>query len=163
MSANKKPADVSQILEENRQAQVDEYVGKVDRAMEAIKSEIEKFGKYPENDGKVSLAEVARRAGVYQSTFNSPNHKHTTLPRVKEFIKTALPNKNAKKGRARSKASQEAAKWKEKFNAVNEMLDLAVRERNLQEVQLVKANDEIKELKQLLRLAKRAVPLKGKK
>lgn len=153
MSAKKKQSELDQ-LAINRQEQIDEFIGKVDRAMEVIKSEVEKCGVYPNNNGRLDPSEVSRRAGIKVQTLHSPNHKSTTLPRVKEFCASVIKQKAATKKRGPSKAVKEAKKWKEKFEGVNEMLELAVRERNLQELKFADAQKRIEGLEQQLRQAK---------
>lgn len=55
----------------------DRTVEKIKAAMAAIEAEIKKAGFYPENQGRVTIKEVCRRAGVGHSTLKNSAHRET--------------------------------------------------------------------------------------
>lgn len=65
----------------------DDVCSRVAKAVSLIEIEIEaNDGIYPLNGGKVSMAEVCRRAGVHKITLQGKSHKTTTRVELKAWL-----------------------------------------------------------------------------
>jgi hypothetical protein len=116
--------------------------------MEAIEKDIEdNDGLYPFNNGRLSLAEVCRRASIHKITLQGEKHKSTTRVVIKEWIEKLdkLSVVGAKSVRKRVTAT--ADEWRSRYLAVaqkyNEMyaIHLVSMQKELEE-----ANSRISEL-----------------
>lgn len=62
-------------------------VERVRAALEEIQAEISgSGGVYQSNGGRITMAEICRRAGIAPVTLHGPRHKSTTLPAVLRFV-----------------------------------------------------------------------------
>lgn len=74
-------------LGEVARARTKELVTRIRAAMTEIEAEIElNDGIYPRNKGRLTQAEVCRRAGTSPAVLQSPTHKSTTLREVKAWL-----------------------------------------------------------------------------
>ncbi|WP_411563652.1 hypothetical protein [Pseudomonas shirazensis] len=65
----------------------DDVCSRIAKAMSSIELEIEvNDGIYPVNGGRVSMAEVCRRAGVHKITLQGKSHKATTRVELKAWL-----------------------------------------------------------------------------
>ncbi len=80
-------------LIEYQKAQRQHVVDKLKTARSMIEQEIEEFGYYPENDGRLNAKELCRRAGVGTSTLKNRTHESTraTVGRWLTRVKTTRP------------------------------------------------------------------------
>lgn len=88
-------------------------VEKIQGAMRAIEREIKDRGFYPENQGRVNLKELCRRAGLGESTLKNKTHAATAatarrwLARLKKTAPVAKPAaEDAKQARIRELIGQ---------------------------------------------------------
>ncbi|MEI4522053.1 hypothetical protein [Pseudomonas sp. CCNWLW23] len=94
----------------------DEVLTKLRKAMEAIERDIEENdGLYPYNNGKLSLAEVCRRASIHKVTLQGGKHNSTTKVVLKEWLQNLnkLVAVGAKTVRKRVTAS--ADEWRNRY------------------------------------------------
>lgn len=94
----------------------DEVLTKLRKAMETIEKDIEgNDGLYPFNNGKLSLAEVCRRASIHKITLQGEKHSTTTKVVVKEWLQNLdkLVVVGAKTVRKRVTAS--ADEWRDRY------------------------------------------------
>lgn len=69
-------------------ARTSDLVGRLERAMATMAAEIQANDNlYPFNKGRVTQAEVCRRAGVNKVTLQNEIHKKTTRVKVDEWVK----------------------------------------------------------------------------
>lgn len=65
-----------------------EITVRVENALTKITAEIEaNDGIYPYNSGRLSQAEICRRAGISAATLRASRHKDTTRLRIEEWLK----------------------------------------------------------------------------
>jgi len=103
-------------------------------------------GVYPYNSGRLSVAEVCRRAGVHQVTLQSSVHKGRTRLTVLawlERMKTSMP-RGAKA--VRKRVDGRATQWKELYQ------NLAAQYKNMYSIEIVRRDALIKELKDQTKL-----------
>jgi hypothetical protein len=115
--------------------------------MKTIENEIvDSDGIYPYNSGRLGLAEVCRRAGVHQVTLQSVTHKGSTRLTVLawlEKVKVSMP-RGAKA--VRKRVDGRATQWKELYQK------LAAQYKNMYSIEIVRRDQEIKELKRQAKL-----------
>src|SRR5690349_8762695 len=76
------------LLSNNAKARTERVVTALRKAMSQIEVEIEQSdGIYPYNAGRLSQAELCRRAGVANVTLQNPSHKTSTLVEVNKWLK----------------------------------------------------------------------------
>ena len=83
----------------------DQSVSSIKAAIGHIENEIAKYGYYPGNKGRVTMAEVCKLAGISPSTLKNKRH-HTTRQRVKNWLETL--RKRAPTARADASAFKRA-------------------------------------------------------
>lgn len=91
---------------------------RVEGAIRAISDEIQTNGGiYPNNGGAVSMAEVARRAGINESTFYKKDN--TALKeRVALWLDSLKKKETVGRMRVRKTFQQRAESWKKKYDAL---------------------------------------------
>ena len=117
-----------QDLQRKRKAETE---AKILETLSIIEDEISEHGAYPHNDGKLTLAEVARRAGIGESTLRNPHHLPTRrhvkswlkkigsqAPLTKGAVKAASAKKIAFYEDALRKVNTEALLWREELQAL---------------------------------------------
>lgn len=109
----------------------DQVATKLKKAMEEIEKDIEdNGGLYPFNNGRLSLAEVCRRASIHKITLQGKIHRTTTKLVIKEWIENLdkLLEKGTKKVHKRVTAS--ADEWRDRYTEIahkyNEMYAIQV-------------------------------------
>ncbi|RDD80816.1 hypothetical protein DVJ77_15275 [Dyella tabacisoli] len=81
--------------------------------MKAIEAEIkENEGIYPFNRGRLSIAEVCRRARVHEITMMGPTHKKTTLPMIKNWMENLGAIKGSRRIKTDVTRRSDEAKYK---------------------------------------------------
>lgn len=133
----------SDALAKAGRARTDRVVRLIETAMATIEKEIaDADGIYPYNSGRLSVAEVCRRAGVHQVTLQSATHKGTTRITVLAWIdrvKLAMI-KGAKT--VRREVHRRATQWKDLYQSV------AAQYKNMYAIEIVQRDALIKDLKQ---------------
>lgn len=135
-------------------------VDKLHAAMRAIERDIEQHeGIYPLNGGRLSLAEVCRRADVKTVTLMGPTHKDSTKVEVDRWLEQALSAMVRGKKSVRRAVTDRATAWKEQLEKIGNQYHLA-------ELRMAGMAARIAELEAenavLRKAAGRVVPLKGK-
>jgi hypothetical protein len=75
-------------LQRHAEEEHDKVVAKLDRAKSIVAKEIEaNEGIYPHNKGRVTQAELCRRAGIGKATLQGPAHKDTTRVAINDWLK----------------------------------------------------------------------------
>jgi len=128
-----------QLLDTARQRSTD-VVMKLRKAMSTIEQEIEEHeGLYPFNKGRLTQAEVCRRAHVSKVTLQGVQHKQTTKVEVDEWV--ARLTKGIAKGKknVRKAVTDRAEAWKSELEAIaqayhEDQLELISLRRQLAEV-----------------------------
>ena len=111
--------DIPAGLLANAKARSSDVVAKLHRAMREMELEIEQNdGLYPVNGGRISTAEVCRRAGIVPGTLHTPAHNKTTRIAVEEWRKNAI--KLAVQGvkRIRRTVTDRADNWKQAHSQI---------------------------------------------
>ncbi|WP_175037746.1 hypothetical protein [Burkholderia contaminans] len=94
-------------------------VARVGKAMKAIELDIEaNEGLYPLNGGRVTQAEVCRRAGIRNATLQGSAHKVTTKATVDAFVERVRRRSRAGYKSVRREVSERADYWKRAHGAV---------------------------------------------
>ena len=117
-----------QDLQRNRKVETE---AKILATLRIIEDEISERGVYPHNDGKLTLAEIARRAGVGGSTLRNRHHLATRIhvkswlrkigsqaPVTKRAAMAASAKKIAFYEDALRKVNTEALLWREELQAL---------------------------------------------
>lgn len=90
----------------------------VNAAIQAIMAEMQANGGiYPNNGGAVSMAEVARRAEISESTFYKKDNA-MLKERVTLWLDTLKKKETVGRMRVRKTLQQRAESWKEKYDAL---------------------------------------------
>lgn len=90
----------------------------VDVAVQVISDEIQvNSGIYPHNGGAVSIAEIARRAGINESTFYKKDNV-ALKERVTLWLNTLKKKETVRRMGVRMALQQRAESWKEKYTAL---------------------------------------------
>lgn len=150
-----------------------EFAEHVRRVMATIDGEIAaNKGIYPHNGGALSAKELARRAGVHDTTFSSPAQKEKLGMEVKAWVEKVKTLHIVGKGRIRRNLSERLEDWKTLYQGLVQShrdteLELQQTEAELdgarKEVERIR--DENDGLRKLLSQAghKKIVPLPRKK
>lgn len=124
-------------LGEVAKARTKELVARIRRAMALIESEIEENqGIYPLNKGRVTQAEVCRRASTSPAILQGPTHKNSTLREVKAWLAEINRKVAAGHKKIRRKVTERSDKWEELYLA-------AAHQSNLYHLQLTTANAKL--------------------
>jgi septation ring formation regulator EzrA len=114
-------------------------------------------GIYPHNGGALSAAELARRAGVHQTTFFTPTQRETLGKDVKAWIEKVKASHIVGKGPVRRNLSERLEDWKALYEGLAQShrdteLELQQAEAELNEArsELERVRDENETLKELL-------------
>ena len=91
---------------------------KVDDAIRGIAEEMQANGGiYPHNGGAVSMAEIARRAGINEATFYKKNNA-ALKERASLWLDTTKKTETVGRMRVRKTYQQRAESWHEKYKAL---------------------------------------------
>lgn len=97
----------------------DKIVEKIRAAMALIEAELKKNKwLYESNGGRLSQAELCRRAGVAQVTLQNPSHKDSTLPWVNRWLKKIRSKMITGRNQVRKTVSANTNRWKAEYNKV---------------------------------------------
>lgn len=123
-------SEVSSALIAHAKSRSDDVVVKLRRAMVTIAREIEdNDGCYLLNNGRLSMAEVCRRAAVHKITLQGAAHKLTTKIMLKEWLNGL--NKSIGSGKTvRQRTSRAINDWKARYDdlarSYNEMYAIEI-------------------------------------
>lgn len=122
-----------------------EVEAKVREAMATIKKEMAaNGGMYPQHGGKVSINEVARRAGISQTTLFSPKQKELGRT-VKAWVDSLKKTETVTRTRVRRTFQQRAEDWRSLFLALKDQHILVELELQDAHVELDKARKALAE------------------
>jgi len=106
-------------LLEHAKKRTQAVVTKLRAAMKAIESEIDEHeGIYPLNGGKLSQAEVCRRAGISNVTLSTPAHRETTHKMVDAWLKDIKKSTVTGRKSVRRAVTDRAEEWKRAHAAI---------------------------------------------
>ena len=113
----------------------------IKEAMLAIEAEIkENEGIYPRNRGRLTMAEVCRRAGVHEITMMGSVHRDTTRPMIMTWIKQLGGIEGAAK--IRNEITKRTDVAKEEYRRIASQFQA------MYQVEVPRRDDEIRKLKQ---------------
>jgi hypothetical protein len=99
-------------------ARTEKTLQRVEDAIRAIAGEMAgNGGIYPHNGGAVSMAEVARRAGINEATFYKKDNV-ALKERASLWLDTLKKKETVGRMRVRKTFQQRAENWKEKYDAL---------------------------------------------
>lgn len=138
----------------NARARSSAFTAKLERAMRKMELEIEhNEGIYPLNGGRVSIAELCRRADVSDITLHTKVHRNTTRMFVQRWIDQIKCSTVQGKKQVRRTVTDRAERWKDAFNRlatkvhIDELtfisLSAAVKEANSRIGELEQINAEL--------------------
>jgi len=125
------------------------FVTKLREAMTVIEAEIEHNEVlYPFNSGRLTKAELCRRAGVDDKTLQNPTHKSSTNKMVDDWLERV--KRHVAQGRTvvRRAVTERAEHWKQEHDRIGNAYALAELEHNERMVELEKLKGENAKLKQ---------------
>lgn len=95
---------------------------KVVQAMQSIQTDMQTNGGiYPHNGGAVSMAELARRAGISESSFYKKEPDNRALKeRADLWLDTLKKKETIGRMRVRKTFAQRAEDWKKKYHALEQ-------------------------------------------
>lgn len=115
VGASTKPEELSA----HDKQRTEQVVKRFESAMTRIRAEIEASEMiYPENKGRLTQAEVCRRAGFGKGVLQGPKHKTTTKTTVDEFVSQMLVLMAGNGASARRLVSARANEWKDRHEKV---------------------------------------------
>jgi hypothetical protein len=113
-------------LRASQVARTRDVVTKLERAFADIEREMEQSGGiYPQNRGRLSQAEVCRRADVDPMTLYGENHKKSTKAKVDEWLAKVRGTSVQGKRAVRRTITERADRWKANLDAIAEKYHLA--------------------------------------
>jgi hypothetical protein len=87
--------------------------------MAAIEAEIDaNDGVYPHNSGRLSQAELCRRANVSQKTLQNPSHRLTTLVEVNAWLKRVRRRMLVGRRSVRRAVTEQVDHWKDEYKKI---------------------------------------------
>ncbi|WP_421558058.1 hypothetical protein [Pseudomonas canadensis] len=120
-------------------SRTDEVTRKLRNAMIEIEKDIElNEGLYPFNGGRLSLAEVCRRAGVHKITLQGDVHKETTKVVVKEWLASLDKKLFGGSKTVRKRVNESADEWRVRY------FDLARKYNELYAIEILSRDTKIK-------------------
>lgn len=119
------------------QARTDAVEAKVVNAMEIILHEMTaNEGIYPANGGSISMNEVARRAGINETTLFAPKQVELRQ-KVKNWIDSLKETQVVGRSRVQRKLSERVADWRQRFeDLTNQQIEVEL------ELQTAQAKNE---------------------
>jgi hypothetical protein len=126
----------------------------LEKAQEIIVKEIEaNAGVYPFHGGRLSQAELCRRASIAQVTLQNPSHRDTTLPKVNAWLLRVNALMVSGRKSVRRTVTERVDSWKCKYEQVAthynisrlDVADLTIKLLD-REIELAASNKRILEL-----------------
>lgn len=100
-------------------ARSDEVVSKLKKAQRDIETEINmNQGIYPYNGGRLSQAELCRRARITQATLSTTSHRNSTRKMVSEWLIAIHGALVTGRNNVRRAVTDRAEYWKEQHGAI---------------------------------------------
>ncbi|WP_292999921.1 hypothetical protein [Nevskia sp.] len=131
-------------------------LARIHTAKSVIELDIEQNeGVYPYNGGRLSAAELCRRAGVHEVTLHGPTHKSTTLRSVHTWLKEVSLRLITGKRVVRQRVTERADYWHQRFKASSDWVHRYHIEQAKQIELLTTAHARIKELETEVLLLKK--------
>jgi len=122
-------------LLDHSKSRTKEVVKKIREAMAAIELDIEQNeGIYPFNGGRLTRAEVCRRAGVHKITLQGAAHRATTREMIEVWLKKVKEKMVIGKRAVRKAVTVRADDWHARYLKAAQMT-------NLYHIQFVSLND----------------------
>jgi len=123
------------------------------KAMRDIEKEIhEHNGIYPFNGGRLSIAEVCRRAGVHKITLHGKTHRSSTKPEIIKWLQEIQTFQVSGKQNIKKSITSATNEWKDKYHSLvqkyNEMFAIHIISKQRE---LNQALAKIEELERLLK------------
>lgn len=135
---------------------------RVREAMRLIQQEMAaNQGIYPQNKGAVSLAEVARRAGMHPVTFHKPNYQEL-IEEVKAWLHELKSGAIVGTKRVHKALGTRLQEWKQLYNDLLESHQISETDLARTNIRLKELEDECRELRKKLSEATslKVVPLR---
>lgn len=133
-----------------------EFVKKIREAMQKIELDIEQNdGLYPFNGGRLTQAELCRRAGVTNVALQGAAHKHTTRIMVEAWLKTVTAGITTGRKAVRRAVTDRAENWKAQHKAIGTAYHITV-------LEMIEMKRRILELEQENVALREQLTLRGK-
>ena len=124
-------------LLDHSKSRTKEVVKKIREAMQPLELDIDQNeGIYPFNGGRLTQAEVCRRAGVHKITLQGPAHRATTREMIEVWLKKVKEQMVTGKRAVRKAVTDRADDWHGRYLKAAQMT-------NLYHIQFVSLNDLI--------------------
>ncbi len=131
-----------------------DVVAKLRTAMKTIEAEIDvQEGIYPLNGGKLTQAELCRRAGISNVTLSTSAHRDTTHKMVEEWLVRIKSATITGRKTVRRAVTDRADKWKNDLNAIAQNYRLAELEKLDMKRKIAKLEEENAALRKLIETA----------
>jgi hypothetical protein len=125
-------------------------VADVREAMALIEVELQKNdGLYLRNKGRLTMAEVCRRAGVHPITMMGATHKKTTRPMIQAWIRKVSKSMVVGRASIRKTVAKSANDWKAKY------MDLASQFKAMYSVEIPRRDADLKKATERIALPRR--------
>lgn len=119
------PVEANRLIASAR-ARTAKVVANLRKAMSTMEQEIEQHeGLYPYNGGRITQAEVCRRAGVSKITLQGAIHKTTTKQIVDQWVIRAASGVVAGKRNVRRAVTDRADAWKAAHKQIADQYHIA--------------------------------------
>lgn len=125
-------------LAKSSRLRTENFAKKLEAAMRAIESDIDHAGGlYPLNGGRLSIAELCRRAGVHEQTLMGKTHRASTLVLVKKWLEHVHGSLISGKRSVRKRVTERAETWESKY------AEIAARFKRMYSVEIVRRDATI--------------------
>lgn len=125
-------------------------IAKVREAMKAMELDIQNSeGIYPFNAGRITLAEVCRRAKISNMTLHAPAHRDSTKVVVEEWIKKLTVRLTTGAKIVRRAVTDRAEEWKRVHNEIASAYNIARLTLVNARAELEDAKSRIKDLEEI--------------
>jgi hypothetical protein len=134
-------------LQRHAQDEHDKVVAKLERAKATVTKEIEENeGIYPFNKGRLTQAELCRRAGIGKATLQGPAHRETTRNAINDWLKDLSRGVIRGHRSVRRAVTDRADEWKRLYKEIADSYAVA-------ELELVEERRKVADLERDLRKA----------
>lgn len=133
-------------LRKHSSGRTDQLLARLEKARKVIEQEIEQAeGLYPFNGGRLSEAEVLRRANIARTTLLHPRHK-STRQALKTWLATVRSGVEQGADSVRRTVTQRADDWKARYQALATAMHILKLDAISRDQKLAAARDEIARL-----------------